>query len=90
MIILFLQKGVPLIYLPLHKSHLDYVLVTFLLWNIDIRAPYVAAGDNLDIPFFGYSNSLILWRIKFRQNSLIRDIFTTFLPNLSLQIFQKK
>ncbi|XP_041371344.1 glycerol-3-phosphate acyltransferase 1, mitochondrial-like [Gigantopelta aegis] len=47
------KKGVPVIYLPLHKSHLDYILVTFLLWNINVRAPYVAAGDNLDIPFFG-------------------------------------
>ena len=41
-----------MIYLPLHRSHLDYILITFILWNYDIRAPYVAAGDNMDIPFF--------------------------------------
>ncbi|CAL1531762.1 unnamed protein product [Lymnaea stagnalis] len=46
------QKGVPMIYLPLHRSHLDYILVTLILWHYDIRAPYVAAGDNMDIPFF--------------------------------------
>lgn len=45
--------GIPLIFLPLHKSHLDYILVTFILLNNDIRAPIVAAGDNLRIPFFG-------------------------------------
>ena len=41
-----------MIYLPLHRSHLDYILITFILWNYDIRAPYVAAGDNMNIPFF--------------------------------------
>lgn len=45
--------GVPLIFLPLHRSHLDYILVSFILLNNDIRAPIVAAGDNLRIPFFG-------------------------------------
>lgn len=44
---------VPLIFLPLHRSHLDYILVSFILLNNDIRAPIVAAGDNLRIPFFG-------------------------------------
>lgn len=47
------SPGVPLIFLPLHRSHLDYILVSFILLNNDIRAPIVAAGDNLRIPFFG-------------------------------------
>lgn len=45
--------GAPLIYLPLHRSHLDYILVSFILLNNDIRSPIVAAGDNLRIPIFG-------------------------------------
>lgn len=44
---------VPIIYLPLHRSHLDYILLTFVLWLNDLRVPLVAAGDNLNIPFFG-------------------------------------
>lgn len=47
------SPGVPMIFLPLHRSHLDYILVSFILLNNDIRAPIVAAGDNLRIPFFG-------------------------------------
>ncbi|XP_055679469.1 glycerol-3-phosphate acyltransferase 1, mitochondrial isoform X1 [Lutzomyia longipalpis] len=43
----------PLIFLPLHRSHLDYVLVTFMLLNNDLRVPVIAAGNNLRIPFFG-------------------------------------
>lgn len=47
------SPNVPLIFLPLHRSHLDYILVSFILYNNEIRAPIVASGDNLRIPFFG-------------------------------------
>lgn len=47
------SPNTPLIFLPLHRSHLDYILVSFILYNNEIRAPIVAAGDNLRIPFFG-------------------------------------
>lgn len=47
------DSGLPMIFIPLHKSHLDYILVTFILLNNNIKAPLVAAGDNLRIPFFG-------------------------------------
>ncbi|XP_050402521.1 glycerol-3-phosphate acyltransferase 1, mitochondrial [Patella vulgata] len=50
------EKKIPMIYLPLHRSHLDYILITFILCHYELRAPFVAAGDNLDIPFF---NSLM-------------------------------
>ncbi|CAH1258177.1 GPAM [Branchiostoma lanceolatum] len=46
------ETGMPLVFLPTHRSHLDYILLTFLLWNHEIQAPHVAAGDNLRIPFF--------------------------------------
>lgn len=46
--------GVPLIFLPLHRSHLDYIMVSFILLNNDIRSPIVAAGSNLQIPLFGF------------------------------------
>uniref|UniRef100_A0A1L8DYV3 Putative dihydroxyactetone-phosphate acyltransferase dhapat n=1 Tax=Nyssomyia neivai TaxID=330878 RepID=A0A1L8DYV3_9DIPT len=47
------QRNIPLIFLPLHRSHLDYILVTFMLLNNDLRCPVIAAGNNLRIPFFG-------------------------------------
>lgn len=47
------MPNTPLVFLPLHRSHLDYILVTFILLNNDIRCPQVAAGDNLNIPVFG-------------------------------------
>jgi glycerol-3-phosphate O-acyltransferase 1/2 len=47
------STGLPLIFLPTHRSHLDYILVSFILVNSNIRSPLVAAGDNLRIPVFG-------------------------------------
>lgn len=47
------SPNVPLIFLPLHRSHLDYIMVSFILYNNHVRAPIVAAGNNLNIPFFG-------------------------------------
>jgi len=47
------EKKLPLIYLPMHRSHLDYILVSFILYMNNLRPPLVAAGDNLLIPFFG-------------------------------------
>lgn len=48
------ETGLPLILLPLHRSHLDYIMVNFIMLMNDIRYPVIAAGDNLKIPFFGW------------------------------------
>ncbi|KAK2572932.1 Glycerol-3-phosphate acyltransferase 1 [Acropora cervicornis] len=48
------QDDKPMIFLPLHKSHMDYILLTFVLVACDIRVPHVAAGDNLRIPVFSW------------------------------------
>lgn len=48
------ETGVPLILLPLHRSHLDYIMISFILLMNNIRNPLIAAGDNLKIPLFGW------------------------------------
>lgn len=52
------QRDTPIIYLPLHRSHVDYLFVTWVLFNKQIPAPIVAAGDNLRIPIFGCVKSV--------------------------------
>lgn len=47
------DRNIPVVYLPLHRSHLDYILISFILYMNNIKPPLVAAGDNLMIPFFG-------------------------------------
>nr|XP_008112959.1 PREDICTED: glycerol-3-phosphate acyltransferase 1, mitochondrial isoform X2 [Anolis carolinensis] len=46
------EQNLPLIFLPVHKSHIDYLLLTFILFCHNIKAPYIAAGNNLSIPIF--------------------------------------
>ncbi|XP_041116861.1 glycerol-3-phosphate acyltransferase 1, mitochondrial-like [Polyodon spathula] len=46
------EHNVPLVFLPVHKSHIDYLLITFVLFCYNIKAPHIAAGNNLNIPIF--------------------------------------
>ncbi|XP_034949912.1 glycerol-3-phosphate acyltransferase 1, mitochondrial isoform X2 [Chelonus insularis] len=47
------ERGVPLVFLPLHRSHLDYTIISFILLCNNVRNVLIAAGDNLNMPFFG-------------------------------------
>ncbi|XP_059497104.1 glycerol-3-phosphate acyltransferase 1, mitochondrial-like isoform X2 [Stegostoma tigrinum] len=40
----------PFVFLPLHKSRLDYLLVTFVLFCHSIRAPYFTCGEDVQLP----------------------------------------
>ncbi|KAM8924167.1 glycerol-3-phosphate acyltransferase 1, mitochondrial [Pelodytes ibericus] len=46
------EMNLPLVFLPVHKSHIDYLLLTFVLFCHNIKAPHIAAGNNLNIPIF--------------------------------------
>ncbi|MCB0324842.1 MAG: glycerol-3-phosphate acyltransferase, partial [Bdellovibrionales bacterium] len=46
-----LRKAVaqhPVVVLPSHKSHFDYILISWLLYHEKLPLPYVAAGANLN------------------------------------------
>lgn len=40
------QKG-PLILIPCHKSHMDYIILSYVLYTNNMPAPHIAAGKNL-------------------------------------------
>ncbi|KIH59577.1 Acyltransferase, partial [Ancylostoma duodenale] len=48
------KTGTPLVYLPLHRSHLDYLLITWTSWHFGLRLPHIAAGDNLNLNGLGW------------------------------------
>lgn len=48
------EGDTPIVYMPLHCSHLDYILVSLILFHTKVRVPYIASGNNLHIPIFGY------------------------------------
>ncbi|CAO1634993.1 unnamed protein product [Sympodiomycopsis kandeliae] len=42
-----------IIFLPCHKSHIDYLTVSFLLFRVGLSLPAIVAGENLDLPVLG-------------------------------------
>lgn len=45
--------NIPIVYLPLHRSHLDYLLLTWTVWHWQIKLPFIASGDNLNLSGLG-------------------------------------
>lgn len=42
-----------IVFLPCHKSHVDYVSLQLICYRLGIGLPVVVAGDNLNIPLLG-------------------------------------
>ncbi|KAI9498880.1 hypothetical protein BDB00DRAFT_797081 [Zychaea mexicana] len=39
-----------LLLLPSHKSHVDYLVINYVMFRLGFQIPHIIAGDNLDIP----------------------------------------
>lgn len=48
-----LEKGVGVMFLPTHKSHIDYLVLSYVSAIYDLPLPVIAAGDNLNFPIIG-------------------------------------
>jgi glycerol-3-phosphate O-acyltransferase len=48
-----LAKDYEIIYTPCHRSHIDYLLLSYVIYRRGLMVPYIAAGDNLNLPFVG-------------------------------------
>lgn len=42
-----------LIFLPSHKSHIDYLVISYVFFRLGIALPHIAAGENLNLPVIG-------------------------------------
>ncbi|KAG2210014.1 hypothetical protein INT47_003450 [Mucor saturninus] len=47
------EKKQSLVFVPSHKSHIDYMVVSYLMFRLGIQIPHIIAGDNLDLPLIG-------------------------------------
>ena len=45
--------GHEVVYVPCHRSHMDYLLLSYLLYNRGIVPPHIVAGVNLNMPVIG-------------------------------------
>jgi len=48
-----IAPGHEVIYVPCHRSHIDYVLLSYLLYRNGVAVPHIAAGVNLNLPILG-------------------------------------
>lgn len=47
------KKKQSIVFLPCHKSHVDYVALQLICYRLGIALPTVVAGDNLNFPMVG-------------------------------------
>lgn len=43
-----LESGHEIIYIPCHRSHMDYIMLSFVLFHEGLQMPQIASGDNLN------------------------------------------
>ena len=48
-----IAPGQGIVYVPAHRSHVDYLLLSYLLHKNGFMAPHIAAGANLNMPLVG-------------------------------------
>ncbi len=76
-----IAPGSSLIYVPCHRSYLDGVLLSHLLFRRGITAPHATAGANLDIPVVGTilrGVGSFFVRRKIKGNALYTLIFNEY------------
>lgn len=74
-----------LVFLPSHKSHVDYLLLSFVLRKNELMVPVVAAGDNLAFfpvgPVFRRAGAFFIRR-SFRGDRLYAAVVDAYIRRL--------
>ncbi len=70
------------VYVPSHRSHIDYLLLSYLLFYRGLMIPHIAAGDNLDMPVVGSvlrRGGAFFMRRQFRDDPIYAAVFSEYL-----------
>lgn len=71
-----------LIYVPSHRSHIDYLVLSYWLHTKGIMLPHIAAGDNLNLPVLGRllrQAGAFFMRRSFRDDPIYSAVFEEYL-----------
>ena len=74
-----------MIYTPCHRSHIDYLLLSYVIFRRGLVVPHVAAGDNLNLPFVGQllrGGGAFFIRRSFKDAPLYSAVFKEYLHSL--------
>jgi len=80
-----IAPGHEVIYVPCHRSHIDYLLLSYLLFRNGLTPPHVAAGVNLNMPVIGgllRRGGAFFMRRTFKGNPLYAAVFNEYLHTL--------
>ncbi|MFB6434919.1 MAG: glycerol-3-phosphate 1-O-acyltransferase PlsB [Candidatus Malihini olakiniferum] len=79
------QDGHELVYVPCHRSHMDYLVISYVLYHQGLVPPHIAAGINLNFwpagPIFRRLGAFFIRR-TFKGNKLYSTIFREYLGEL--------
>lgn len=76
-----LPPACEIVYVPCHRSHVDYLLLSYVIYRRGYAVPYVAAGINLNLPVIGRllrKGGAFFIRRSFRGNSLYPIVFMKY------------
>ncbi len=74
-----------LIFSPCHRSHIDYLALSYLLYYKDLMLPQIVAGKNLNLPIVGpllRKGGAFFMRRSFSSNRLYSVVFYEHLRKL--------
>jgi len=74
--------GVEIIYVPCHRSHMDYLLLSYIIYRKGFAVPHVAAGANLNMPLIGRwlrKGGAFFLRRSFKGDALYSVVFAKYL-----------
>ncbi|EIL89347.1 glycerol-3-phosphate acyltransferase [Rhodanobacter fulvus Jip2] len=77
--------GHEVIYVPCHRSHADYLLLSYQLHVSGVVVPHIAAGVNLNLPVIGpilRRGGAFFMRRSFKGNALYSVVFNEYLAQL--------
>ena len=80
-----LAVGNSLIYTPSHRSHIDYLALSFKLYTHNLMLPQIVAGKNLNLPVLGRilrNGGAFFMRRSFGANKLYSKVFFEHLRKL--------
>lgn len=79
------SEGHEIIYMPCHRSHMDYLLLSYLIYQQGMVPPHIAAGINLNFwpagPLFRHGGAFFLRR-SFKGDKLYSTVFREYLSQL--------
>jgi len=73
------------VFVPCHRSHMDYLLLSYVIYKQGFAVPHIAAGINLNIPLIGRllrKGGAFFVRRSFGGNTLYTAVFMKYLASI--------